>query len=298
MQRIINRIKDKPVNHDHDQDSGGLRWNKQRGNVWVDLQPMLDRLFLPFERMLVDIVTTEPAKAVLDIGCGTGAITLALADRLGQSAHCTAVDVSEAMLDHARQRALATGAHNVRFIAGDAQRHRFSPGTFDAVVSRFGVMFFDDPVAAFANIGAAVRTGGTMTCVVWRGREENPFMTAAERAAGPLLGWEDAPEAKPEAPGQFAFASATHVFRILGAAGWRDVDITPADVACSLTAGDLITYSRRMGRVGAILPHLDDALREDVIAKLDAAFADFIVEGHAAFNAACWIIRAKAGLSE
>ncbi|SFK63117.1 Methyltransferase domain-containing protein, partial [Sphingomonas sp. NFR04] len=189
------------MNHDHDQDSGGLGWNKQRGNVWVDLQPILDRLFLPFERMLLDNVTTEPAQAVLDIGCGTGAITLALADRLGPSAHCTGVDVSEVMLDRARQRALATGAHNVRFIAGDVQRHRFPSDTFDAVVSRFGVMFFDDPIAAFANIGAAVRTGGTMTCVVWRGREENPFMTAAERAAGPLLGWKDEPEANPEAPG-------------------------------------------------------------------------------------------------
>jgi SAM-dependent methyltransferase len=298
VQRIINRIKDKLVNHDHDQDGGGLGWNKQRGNVWVDLQPTLDRLFLPFERMLVDNVTTEPAQEVLDIGCGTGAITLALADRLGPSAHCTGVDVSEAMLDHARQRALATGAHNVRFIAGDAQRHRFPPGTFDAVVSRFGIMFFDDPIAAFTNIGAAVRTAGTMTCMVWRGREENPFMTAAERAAGPLLGWKDEPEAKPKAPGQFAFADATHVSRILTAAGWSDIDITPTDLACSLTEGDLITYSRRMGRVGAILSDLDDALRKDVIAELDAAFAAFLVEGHAAFDAACWIIRAKTGSSE
>lgn len=286
------------MNHDHDQDSGRLGWDQQRGNVWVDLQPMLDRLFLPFERMLVDAVTTGSAQAVLDIGCGTGAITLALADRLGPSAHCTGVDVSEAMLDHARQRALATGAHNARFIAGDAQRHRFPPGTFDAMVSRFGVMFFDDPVAAFANIGAAMRSGGTMTCMVWRSREENPFMTAAERAAGPLLGWKDAPEANSEAPGQFAFANATHVSRILAAAGWRDVDITPTDVACNLTAGDLITYTRRMGRVGAVLPDLDDVLRANVIAKLDAAFAGFIVEGHAAFNAACWIIRAKAGSSQ
>lgn len=202
------------------------------------------------------------------------------------------------MLDHARQRALATGAHNVRFIAGNAQRHRFSPGTFDAAVSRFGVMFFDDPVAAFANIAAAMRTGGTMTCMVWRSREENPFMTAAEHAAGPLLGWENEPEAGPEALGQFAFASATHVFRIMAAAGWRDVDITLKDVACSLPEGDLITHNWRMGRVGAILPHLDNALREKIIAKLDAAFADCILEGHAAFNAACWMIRAKGGFSE
>lgn len=282
------------MNHDLDQDSGGLGWNKQRGNVWVDLQPMLDRLFLPFERMLVDAVAMGPARKIIDIGCGTGAIMLALADKLGPGAHCTGIDVSEAMLDHARQRALALGAHNVRFLAGDAQRHRFSPGTFDAMVSRFGVMFFDDPVAAFANIGAAVRDGGTMTCMVWRGREENPFMTTAERAAGPLLGWKD----EPEAPGQFAFANATQVSRILTAAGWRDVDITPIDVACNLPEGDLITYSRRMGRVGAILPDLGNALREDVIAKLDTAFAPFLIEGHATFNAACWIIRAKANSSE
>jgi SAM-dependent methyltransferase len=176
---------------------------------------------------------------------------LAIARRLAPRGDCTGIDISEAMVSQARQRAAAEGAHNAQFLAADAQRHSFAVGSFDAIVSRFGVMFFDDPEAAFAKIGNAVSPGGALTCLVWRSPEETAFMTAAERAAGPLLGWNDQHE--PDAPGQFAWGDPDRINRILTASGWGGVEISPLDVPCTMAKTDLHTYARRMGRVGMIL---------------------------------------------
>jgi SAM-dependent methyltransferase len=274
------------------QDSG-LAWNARRGNVWVDLQPTLDRLFLPFEHVLTDAALARDVGRVLDIGCGTGATTVAIANRLGPHGECTGIDVSEAMLNLARQRAIAEGAPNARFLVGDAERHRFPPNAFDAVVSRFGVMFFDDPAAAFANIGNAVRPGGALTWLAWRSREENPFMTAAERATGHLLRSSNQPAR--EAPGPFALANPDRVSQLLTVAGWRDVQVGALNVSCTLPKAELTVYTHRMGPVGMVLPDLDPALQRKVIATLEDAFVEFLVDDIAKFNAACWVIRARAG---
>ncbi|MDP4025350.1 methyltransferase domain-containing protein [Methylobacterium sp. NEAU 140] len=270
-----------------------LTWEARRGRAWLDMQVVLDRLFLPLERILIDTAVEDGVGTILDVGCGTGSTTLAFAERLGPHDTCTGLDISDLLLSVARRRAAAKGAANARFIVGDAQRHRLPPQGFDAAASRFGVMFFDDPVAAFANIRSAVRPGGALTCVVWRGRGDNPFMTAAERAAGPLLGWSDQPD--PDAPGQFAFADARRVERIVRAAGWGAVEISPLDVPCALPKADLDLYARRMGRVGLILPDLEEALREQVLAAVERGYAAFLLNGVATFDAACWMVRARAG---
>lgn len=275
------------------QEREGLAWNARRGSVWTDLQPLLDRLFSPFEDMLTDGSITGNVRDVLDIGCGTGAITLAFAKRLASRGNSIGIDISGPMLALARSRAAAAGLGNARFVEGDAQCFDFPRHAFDAVTSRFGVMFFADPVRAFANIRQAVRPDGTLACIVWRRGAENPFMVAAERAVAPILGWPD--QAAPEAPGQFAFADAARVERILRAAGWRRVEISPIDVPCSLTRADLTLYARRMGRVGMVIPDLDPALREKVEKALDDAFAPFVVDDTARFDSACWLVRAAAG---
>lgn len=275
------------------QQNDDLAWNARRGNAWADLQPMLDRLFLPFEQILADAIPTNRGCHVLDIGCGTGATTLAIAKRLATRGGCTGLDVSGVLLEIARRRAIAEGTTNAHFILGDAQRYRFAPNTFDAVASRFGVMFFDHPEAAFANIRSAVRPGGTLACVVWRSRDDNAFMAAAERAAEPLLGRSDRPD--PNAPGQFAFADANRVRGILSTAGWDAIKISPLDVPCTLSKPDLAIYARRMGRIGMILPDLDEALRAKVTAALDDAFASFLLDDIARFDVACWMVQAHAG---
>jgi SAM-dependent methyltransferase len=269
-----------------------LAWNARRGDAWTDLQPLLDGLFSPFEAVLTDAVISSGVCDVLDIGCGTGATTLAFGTRLAPLGSCTGIDISRPMLDLAQSRATAAGLGNVRFVEGDAQCFDFPRHAFDAVTSRFGIMFFKDPVRAFANIRRAVRPNGVLTCVAWRSETDNPFMVTGELATGSLVQWPE--RAAPTTPGQFAFADAAHVERILGAAGWCTIEISPINVPCSLPKADLAVYARRMGRVGMVLPDLDQALQEKVESALDDAFASFVTADVARFDSACWLIRAHA----
>lgn len=266
-------------------------WNARGGEVWAEQQEMLDRLFRPFEPLLADAIRASGANDVLDVGCGAGATTLAAARHLGPPGRCTGVDLSVRLIETAQRRAAATGIENAGFVAADAQRHGFEPGRFDGLISRFGVMFFADPVAAFANLRRAARPEAGLTFIAWRGADENPFMTAAEQAAAPLLP-ELAPR-DPQAPGQFAFADPERVRHILTASGWRDVEIRPLDVACTLPPDDLDAYAATMGPVGLLLPALEDQRRRRILAAVRQGFDVYVSAGAANFTAACWRIQAR-----
>ncbi len=267
-------------------------WNGQAGRNWVEQNALLDRLLDPLVPPLVDAVRRHGAQAVLDVGCGAGATTFAVASSLGGQGRCTGLDLSAPLIDLARRRAADQHVDNADFVVADAQQHAFPPGTFDALVSRFGVMFFDDPVAAFANLREAARPGAGLACIAWRGTDENPFMTAAERAAAPLL--PEPPPRAPNAPGQFAFADPDRVSGILAAAGWRDVALEPLDIACELSVADLDVYAVRMGPVSLALPGLEPDHREAVIAAVKRGFAPFVTDDVARFTAACWMVTANA----
>lgn len=266
-------------------------WNSQAGHNWVEQNAMLDRLFAPFEQPLVDAVRDHGARAALDVGCGGGATTFAVARSLSGGGRCTGVDLSVPLIDLARRRAVELGVDNADFVVADAQQHDFQPAVFDAVISRFGVMFFDDPVAAFANLRRAARPGAGLALVAWRSMAENPFMTTAERAAAPLL--PEAPARDPNGPGQFAFADPDRVSDMLSAAGWRDVDLQPLDVACAVPVDDLEAYATRMGPVSLALPSLDEARRHAVTEAVKRAFEPYLTDGAARFTAACWMVRGR-----
>ncbi len=267
-------------------------WNGGAGLAWVREQDLVDRMFRPIENMLLATIAPGQAARVLDVGCGTGGTTLALGRRLGPGARCTGVDISAPMVAAARRRA-ANGGVDVDFVCADAQRHGFAPAGFDLVVSRFGVMFFDDPVAAFANLRRAVRAGGQLRFVAWRGPEENPFMTAAERAARPLL--PGLPQRVPDEAGQFGLGREARVRDILAHAGWERVVCDPVDVACAFPEAELDGYLARMGPVGRALETADGALRERVLARVRPAFDPWVADGEVRFTAACWLVSARAG---
>lgn len=266
-------------------------WNGAAGRAWVDGQELLDRLFAPFERLLADAVAAEGARRVLDIGCGTGATTMAAARRVGGSGRCVGVDISAPMIALARTRAAAARAA-ADFIVADAQTRDFDAGAFDMIVSRFGVMFFADPVAAFANLRRAAAPGAALRCLTWRSMADNPFMTAAERAAAPYL--PAMPKREPGAPGQFAFADPQRMRRILEDSGWTGIDIQPADAACAMSEADLMEYLMRMGPAGLALQDAPATLRAEAIAAMRAAFDPYIEDGEARFTAACWSVAARA----
>ncbi|MGC4402880.1 class I SAM-dependent methyltransferase [Methyloversatilis sp. MC4-4] len=266
-------------------------WNGPAADGWVQAQPLLDALFAPFSERLVEVARTRSARSVIDIGCGTGATTLALAEALGSGAHCIGVDVSAPMIAAARARALAS-ASAAHFVCADAARHAFAPGAADLIVSRFGVMFFERPVDAFAHLRAALRSDGALHAIAWRGTDENTFMTTAERAAAPLL--PDLPARRPGAPGQFAFADRTLVREVLARSGWRDIDIHPLDIECALPAVELERYFTLLGPVGVALQQADADTRARVIEALHGAFRPYLAGGAVRFTAACWMVSARA----
>lgn len=266
-------------------------WNGVSGRAWVDEQQLLDHAYAPIEKMLVDQVAAAGARAVLDIGCGAGATTLAVARTLGARGQATGVDISDPLIAVARARAQREGLP-ARFIRADAQTHTFEPASFDLMISRFGVMFFDDPVAAFANLRRAATETGQLRLVVFREIAENPFMTTAERAAAPLL--TGLPPRKPNAPGQFAFADAAHVRRVLENGGWSRTELAPVDFECGFPASDLVRFFTRLGPLGQVLRDADEATRQRVIVEVRAAFEPFVRGSEVRFTAACWLISAVA----
>ena len=267
------------------------RWNSAPGHAWVEMQTVLDETFTPLETLLVDAVAAASPARVLDVGCGTGATTLAVARRIAPTDGCIGVDISEPMIATARARAEREGV-NVTFICANAQEHAFDSASVDMLISRFGVMFFDDPVRAFANLRRAARRGADLRFIVWRSAAENPFMTTAERTAAPLL--PNLPPRKPDnAPGQFAFANAEHVAGILKQSGWTEIDIQSLDVVCTFPEQELVRYLTRLGPVGLALQDADDDTRARVIEAIRPSFDPFIDAANVRFVAACWMIGAR-----
>ena len=266
-------------------------WNGAGGRGWVALQDVLDQMYQPVEDLLVDAIRSETADRVLDVGCGTGSTTVAAARRLGASGSSTGIDISEPMIASARARAEGQGG-SVTFIVGDAQAYPFERASFDAVISRFGVMFFADPVAAFRNLRGAARAGALLRLIVWRSADENPFMTAAERAAAPLL--PDLPVRRPDEPGQFAFADRDRVRRILADGGWSEIDIQPIDMPCAMPERVLVSYLTQLGPVGRVLQQATDDVRARVVAAIRPAFDPYVHGAEVRFDAACWMVLARA----
>jgi SAM-dependent methyltransferase len=272
-------------------DAQSKLWNGLAGRAWAEEQELLDQMLKPFEDLLVEAVSTGSGSRVLDVGCGTGSTTLAIARLLGEKGRCTGIDISEPMITAARAH---TGRESTpaSFILANAQDHAFEPASFEMIISRFGVMFFNDSVQAFANLRRAAKDGAGLRFVAWRSPSENPFMTTAERAAAPLL--PNLPARRPDAPGPFAFADPHRVHRILEESGWAGIDIRPIDVACTLPEKDLVRYLTRFGPLGMVLHEADERTRAQVIDTVRAAFEPYVHGAEVRFTAASWMASARA----
>ncbi|MCI3206142.1 MULTISPECIES: class I SAM-dependent methyltransferase [Pandoraea] len=270
-------------------------WNGRSGNVWVNNRAVLDQMFVPLARFLIDrardVAQHTPSGRMLDVGCGTGGTTLALANALGHPWQLTGADISAPMIAEARTRA-AHARSPVAFVCADAQTHVFPPAHFDVIVSRLGVMFFDDPVAAFSNLRACARPGASLHALAWRSADDNAFMTVSDRAARPLLS--DLPPRRAGAPGQFGFADRERVSGILTSAGWTDVTLSPVDFECTFAQADLRDYASQVGPVGLALTRLAPPDRERVVDAIVEAFDPFVRDGVVRFTSACWHLLALA----
>lgn len=267
-------------------------WGGVGGQNWVEAQSILDQIFQSLEEILVAPLAATPSARVLDVGCGTGGTTLAAARQLGREGDIVGIDISDPMVAAAKNRLEQAGAQ-VHFITADAQAHDFDNDSFDMVISRFGVMFFEDFVAAFNNLRRATKPGGELRLIAWRGAEHNPFMTTAERAAGHLLP-NLPPRQQAGGPGQFAFAEHGRVHAILEGTGWTGIDIRPTDFACSFPESELARYISLLGPIGRVLHEADEDTRAQVIELASDAFQPYVEDGEVRFTAACWLISARA----
>jgi SAM-dependent methyltransferase len=267
-------------------------WNSRAGETWAAMQKRIDAQINPLGLKALDELSLAEGERVLDVGCGCGTTTFEIARRVGSSGDVTAIDISRPMLDVARCDAEDARVTNVTFLEGDAQTYAFGPGTFDALFSRFGVMFFGDPVAAFNNLLAALKPGaGRLTFVCWRKLAENAWMATPLKAAMQHLPPQPPPD--PLAPGPFAFADAERVRRILTQAGFTDVAVTPHDQPIELgTLEQAVEHCTRVGPLGRQLSENPDAV-DPVVGTLRDTLRQFETDGVVRMGSGVWIVTAR-----
>jgi SAM-dependent methyltransferase len=268
-------------------------WNEQGGPSWVAMQRDLDAELEPFGVALLGKLGLSAGERVLDVGCGAGATSLMLAER-ARPGQVVGIDISAPLLARARERAAAV--ENLRFEQADAQTFAFAAGSFDTIFSRFGVMFFADPIAAFTNLRAALKAGGRLGFVCWRASSENPSFSLPLEAALPFL--PEPPESpQPEAPGAFAFAERARTARILELAGYRDVDITAHDTELVFAGRrDLegaVDLALRIGPLSRASTTLSEAAQEQVRAAVRDAFLPHHGPMGVMLPAATWLVTAR-----
>ena len=223
---------DTPAGHDKNTDQIAY-WHGPNGQRWTDRQAEQDVLLAPVSKALIERAAAKPGDRILDVGCGCGSTSIALAGQVAPSGFVLGIDISGPML--ARARELAPKGAPVDFALADATVYPFDPGSFDLLVSRFGVMFFAEPAVSFANLRRALRPAGRVAFACWREPRENPWMMSPLQAIYqhvPKL-----PPQGPEDPGPFAFASEERVNRILGEAGYKRIEMEPVALSFDIAIG-------------------------------------------------------------
>ena len=273
-------------------------WNGETGQNWVSHDALMEAMLQPLGEAVMDSLSPKPGEHVLDIGCGCGHTSLSLADRVGAEGSVTGIDISAPMLAVASQLAAEhnAGHRSVQFLEADAQTHRFTPESYDAAFSRFGVMFFEDPVAAFTNLRASLRPSGRLAFCCWQPRAVNPFMTVPAMAALELL--PAPPEIPPRTPGPFAFEEADYVAEILTEAGFEHVAVTPLRQPLTFGRGmsleDIVERLVEIGPIAQMVREAPEDLQQPVRDKVVDAVAPFYQAGGGmTLEGQFWLVTAK-----
>jgi len=272
-------------------------WNGPSGERWVANQSRLDAMVAVFGQAAIEAAAPATGERVLDVGCGAGASSLALVARVGAAGQVLGVDISEALIG--RARALAPQETPVLFQVADASNAGLPEGTFDILFSRFGVMFFDDPTGAFAHMRRALRPGGRVALVCWRGAAENDWVRLPMEAIKGIVPPIAPPN--PEAPGPFSFGDQGRVRRILTEAGFSDIAIAPFDASVPLGEGetreaaieDAVKMALEVGPLSRVLADQPDDIRARASAAVRAAYEGLPGERSVIIGGAAWIVTAR-----
>ena len=268
-------------------------WNGQNGQTWAESQEALDRRLQAMGDAAIAAAAPTTGESVIDIGCGTGATSLALAERVGPTGRVLGADVSQPMLDVARRR--GEGVRNLSFVRADAAAHAFPPYAADLLFSRFGVMFFVEPEAAFKNLHKAVKPTGRIAFICWRGPAENPFFGIPLTVALNRVGGQ-APAMDPHAPGPMAFADPVRVGHILAMSGFRTPAFAEFETRWTI-ADDPAAAAREaltFGMAARVLKNADQSVKDQFVAEMTDVYGRHVTAEGVSFPARCWVVTASA----
>ena len=267
-----------------------------RAESWSSQEAHHDRVIGSAGALAMDRLDPRPGQTLVDLGCGTGQTTVELARRVSSGGRVVGVDIAAAMFERARRHLADAGVSNVEFVHADVQSTDLGRGRFDGAYSRFGVMFFSDPVAAFANVHASLKPGAALSFVCWQALMANEWMLVPAQAAVAVLGVApEMPEA--DAPGPFSLADPERVQRILDAAGFSDVDIAARDDHLMIPESGIPDMADSALNVGAVQRMLEQADRETVELvrrAIEDTLASRLTNGEVALRRAVLLVRARA----
>lgn len=267
-------------------------WNGPGATPWVTRQKRMDAGLAPVADAAITLAAVQPGERVLDIGCGSGATSMSLAGRVGPTGHVTGLDVSGPMIELARKRSVGIG--NLDWMLADAATHDFPPGSTDLLFSRFGVMFFGDPVSAFTNLRRALRPGGRLVFACWRPLNENPWMLLPLQAVQTLV--PPLPRPGPDEPGPFAFGNPERVRHILTTAGFSPPRFLRFDLAMVLGSGleDAAEQATTFGAPSRALQGQPEAVVQAARTAVRTVLEPYLESERVALPGAVWLVESLA----
>jgi len=268
-------------------------WDGPSGQHWVAEAERYDRMTRSFGERIIEAVVPRPGERVLDVGCGNGAVALAASALVAPGGSVMGLDISGPMLAYARRRAEQADTASVSFRKGDAQVYPLPPASFDAVVSRFGVMFFDDPVAAFANLGRALKPGGRIAFACWRDLSVNDWLMVPAGAALQHVPMPDLGE--PGAPGPFSLADPDRVHHVLRDAAFAQIAleevVRPMPMGSSVD--DVLAFMRGTEMAQVLMTGVDPGTAEQAWTAIKAALQAHAGPGGITLAGTAWLVTAR-----
>jgi SAM-dependent methyltransferase len=263
---------------------------------WIQAEDRLEEIGGPPGLMAMERLDLAAGQRVVDLGCGSGRTTLELASRVGPDGQVLGVDISPGMVARGRERAATAGVRNAEFLHADVQVHDLGQSRFDAAYSRFGLMFFADPTAAFTNVRRALRPGGPLSFVCWQSVFDNEWLLIPGAAVASVLG-SLPPMPGPNEPGPFSLADPDRVRSVLDTAGFRRIDVVPHSDSLVITEQripEVALTSTRVGAVREMLREADDATRQRVLGAIEQALRARVQNGEVRASRGILLVRAEA----
>lgn len=264
-------------------------WNNEGGERWVRYIDRLETLAGAFSPRLFQGLEIRAGEKVLDIGCGGGPTSAAYAEATGPSGEVLGLDISQTILKVARER--FANVANLKFITADAGSHSFDKNNFDVVTSRFGVMFFPDPISAFTNIRKALKPSARLGFMCWRGIKENPWMAAPAAAAFTILPRPEKP--KPGTPGPFSLSEPARIHEVLEGAGFSNIECQKVEEGVNLgSVEEALETLCNLGPAAATLREAASPERERALSAMREVLVASDTSAGVTMQGATWLVRA------